>query len=89
MAIRVALRETLDYLMEHKTRFYIQRSDKLNGTLMVKLYGILLHSTLRSNTGPTSGFVFPHKGGQVWIIVTYSDFATNDRFEVTLDKSAT
>ena len=47
LAIRDALTEALDFLMDHQIRLYMKRSDILNGLLIVKLCGIPLHSTLR------------------------------------------
>lgn len=88
MAIRKALTETLDIMMEHQFRFFFKRPQKIGGTLFVRVKGTTAHPLsrpLKSNTGPDFGFFFSYKEGQVWIHASYHA-TPNDEFEVTLDE---
>jgi hypothetical protein len=88
MAMRKALSETLDLMMQRKIRFFIKMPQEIGGILIVRVKGATarpLSRPLKSNAGPGFGFFFSYKGGQVWIHASYHA-TPNNEFKVTLDE---
>ena len=89
MSLTEALTEALDHLLKFKINFYIKRSDKFGGALIVRLEDNPIHlisRQLRSNTGSGFGFFF-NKRVKVWINPTYyatTDGNYNNKFDVML-----